>query len=91
MIAIGDVVANLLGWAGITKERVSAVTGKPCNCPKRQEALNRLGYRVQAQILRPVRWIQWRFAFLHRGPLAFRLRMASRHFSLGFRYLLLGK
>lgn len=40
---LGDMVASGLAAAGITKERVSAMLGKPCNCPKRQAALNKLG------------------------------------------------
>jgi hypothetical protein len=40
---LGDYVAAGLGAVGVTKERVSAVTGKPCRCPERQAALNKLG------------------------------------------------
>jgi hypothetical protein len=40
---LGDYVAAGLESVGITKERVSAVTGKPCRCPERQAALNKLG------------------------------------------------
>lgn len=40
---LGDVVASGLAAVGITKERVSKVTGKPCGCGKRQAALNELG------------------------------------------------
>jgi hypothetical protein len=39
-------VAAGLSAIGITKERVSAVVGRDCGCPKRQEALNELGRRV---------------------------------------------
>lgn len=42
---LGDMVASGLAAVGITKERVSQVLGKPCNCPARQAALNRLGNR----------------------------------------------
>jgi len=40
---LGDYVAAGLSAIGITKERVAAVTGKPCGCAKRQEQLNELG------------------------------------------------
>jgi hypothetical protein len=40
---LGDYVAAGLEAVGVTKERVSAVTGKPCRCPERQAALNKLG------------------------------------------------
>jgi hypothetical protein len=43
---LGDMVAAGLGAVGITKDRVSAMLGKPCNCPKRQAALNRLGAKL---------------------------------------------
>lgn len=40
---LGDMVASGLGAVGITKERVSAVLGRPCNCPERQAKLNAIG------------------------------------------------
>ncbi len=43
---LGDMVADGLAAVGITKERVQAVTGRPCHCPERQAALNRLGQMV---------------------------------------------
>ena len=43
---LGDMVAAGLSAIGITKERVAAVTGKPCGCAKRQEALNKLGRKI---------------------------------------------
>lgn len=43
---LGDIVAAGLAAVGITKERVSAVLGKPCNCGQRQQALNALGRRL---------------------------------------------
>lgn len=43
---LGDMVAAGLAAVGITKERASAVLGKPCNCGARQEALNALGRRL---------------------------------------------
>ena len=42
---LGDYVANALSAVGITKERVSAVFGRPCGCAERQEALNDIGRR----------------------------------------------
>ena len=43
---LGDMVKAGLAAIGITPERVQAVTGKPCGCAKRQEALNALGRRI---------------------------------------------
>lgn len=43
---LGDMVAAGLSAAGITKERVSRLLGKPCGCKKRQDALNKLGKRL---------------------------------------------
>lgn len=43
---LGDMVKAGLSAIGITPERVSAVTGKPCGCKKRQAKLNSLGRRL---------------------------------------------
>lgn len=43
---LGDIVASGLSAIGVTKERVSAAIGRPCNCPKRQAALNAAGRRL---------------------------------------------
>lgn len=43
---LGDMVAAGLAAVGITPERVSALTGKPCGCKERQAALNALGRRL---------------------------------------------
>jgi hypothetical protein len=43
---LGDMVAAGLSAIGITPERVSKVTGKPCGCKERQAALNSLGRRL---------------------------------------------
>jgi hypothetical protein len=43
---LGDMVAAGLASVGITKEMVSALIGRPCNCPARQAALNRLGEKL---------------------------------------------
>ena len=43
---LGDMVAAGLAAVGITKERVSAVLGRDCGCPKRQQALNEFGKRL---------------------------------------------
>jgi hypothetical protein len=42
---LGDLVAAGLSAVGITPERVSAVTGRPCGCKERQAKLNDLGRR----------------------------------------------
>ena len=43
---LGDRVEKVLQTVGITPERVSKLTGKPCNCSKRKKALNKLGERI---------------------------------------------
>ena len=43
---LGDMVASALSAVGITPERISAITGKPCGCKKRQQQLNALGRRL---------------------------------------------
>jgi len=40
---LGDITAETLTAVGITKQRVSRMLGRPCKCPKRQQALNELG------------------------------------------------
>jgi hypothetical protein len=39
-------IAAGLSAIGITPERVAAITGKPCKCKQRQQALNDLGRRI---------------------------------------------
>jgi hypothetical protein len=43
---LGDIVSAGLEALGITKERVSRIIGKPCNCQKRQQALNEIGKKM---------------------------------------------
>lgn len=43
---LGDRAAAVLAAVGITEERVARVTGRPCNCKKRREALNRIGHVI---------------------------------------------
>lgn len=43
---LGDAVAAGLAAVGITPERVAAVTGRPCRCKQRQQAMNEWGSRV---------------------------------------------
>ena len=43
---LGDRVEKVLTTVGITPERVSKITGKPCNCGKRKAKLNELGKRI---------------------------------------------
>jgi hypothetical protein len=43
---LGDLVAAGLAAVGITPERVSAVTGKPCKCKQRQQTLNEIGRSI---------------------------------------------
>lgn len=40
---LGDLTADALTAVGITKERVSRMLGRPCNCKKRQQAMNEWG------------------------------------------------
>jgi hypothetical protein len=62
LIAIGDVAEAVLSRIGITKERVSAVLGKPCNCGSRQSRLNQAGYIAQYQAIKAAAAVQ-RFFF----------------------------
>lgn len=43
---LGDIVAAGLAAVGITPERVSHLTGKPCGCKERARVLNTIGRRV---------------------------------------------
>lgn len=43
---LGDLVASGLSAIGITPERVSAVTGRPCGCKERARKLNELGRKL---------------------------------------------
>lgn len=54
LIAVGDLAAKALSAVGITKERVSAVMGKKCNCASRQSKMNQIGYIAQYQALKAV-------------------------------------
>jgi hypothetical protein len=40
---LGDMVADGLAALGVTKEAVSKMLGRPCQCEQRRQALNRLG------------------------------------------------
>lgn len=40
---LGDVIEKALSHAGVTKDRVEAWIGGPCNCRERQDKLNSLG------------------------------------------------
>jgi hypothetical protein len=43
---LGDYVAAGLQKVGITKQRVSKVTKRPCGCGRRQKKLNELGRKI---------------------------------------------
>ena len=90
MIAIGDVTERFLRLFGITKERVQAVTGKPCGCQKRQEAMNAWGYRVQQRIFHPMAWLINHWQFVRYNRFVMRVSEASMYFRTGFRVLLFG-
>lgn len=42
---LGDVVASGLAAVGVTPALVQYLTGRPCRCKERREALNRAGRR----------------------------------------------
>ena len=42
-MGLGDMTAASLAAIGVTKELVEKLLGRPCNCPARQEWLNRVG------------------------------------------------
>lgn len=44
-MGLGDRVAAGLAALGITEDLVSKILGRPCGCPARRSALNRLGRR----------------------------------------------
>lgn len=91
MIALGDITERLLTSFGITKDRVQAVTGKPCGCKKRQESMNIWGYRVQQRLFRPMAWFINRWQFVKYSRTAMRVAEACRYFRMGFRVLLFGE
>lgn len=79
MIHVGDSVAGLLRHAGITGDRIRAVTGAAdCGCDKRRQSLNQWGYAVQ-------NWI------LHQSTRFHRARVAFMYFGLGLRVLFFGR
>jgi hypothetical protein len=43
---LGDMVAAGLSAIGITPQRISALTGRPCGCKERQRRLNEWGRKV---------------------------------------------
>ena len=91
MLAIGNITERLLRFFGITKERVQAVTGKPCGCKKRQEVMNVWGYRVQQRLFRPLAWLINHWQFVKYSRPVMRVSEACRYFRMGFRVLLTGR
>jgi hypothetical protein len=91
MLAIGDVTERFLSSLGITKERVQAVTGKPCGCNKRQESMNLWGYRAQQRLFSPIAWFinHWQYVKYSRPMM--RVTEACRYFRMGVRVLLFGE
>jgi hypothetical protein len=49
-MGLGDAVAAGLKAVGITPERVSRLTGRPCGCKQRQQALNAAGAWIQEKL-----------------------------------------
>jgi hypothetical protein len=91
MIALGDTTERFLRSFGITKERVQAITRKPCGCKKRQEAMNLWGYRVQQRLFRPMAWFVNRWQFVKYSPAVMRIAESARYFRMGFRILFTGR
>jgi hypothetical protein len=92
MIAIGDIAARVLAFCGITKKRVQSFVGAgDCGCERRQEALNRLGYRIQSRLLLPLQWVWMKWQSLRRGQMSLRMRMAGHYLVLAARVLFLGR
>jgi len=91
MLAIGDITERVLSFFGITKERVQAVTGKPCGCKKRQEAMNIWGDRFQQRMFAPVAWFINHWQFVKYSRPVMRVSEACRYFKMGFRVLFAGR
>ena len=91
MVALGDIAERILRLFGITKERVQAITGKPCGCKKRQETMNAWGYRVQQRMAVPLAWFINRWQFVECSRAVYRFREAFRYFAIGFRVLFTGR
>ena len=98
MIAIGDLTEQALRFIGITKERVTAITGRDCGCKKRQEAMNEAGYVWQGRLLTPIRWflcyrekLQNRWQRIRYARLWRRCSMSGHYLSMAFRVLFYGR
>lgn len=59
-MGLGDIVEKALTYIGVTKDRVEAWVGAPCNCAERQAKLNALGWWAKrtlvAAIANPFGW-----------------------------------
>jgi len=93
MLALGDITERLLRFFGITKERVQAATGKkPCGCAKRQEAMNKWGFRWQQRLFFVYDFLKWgSVRVFQRAEPALRIRKSIYYFGLGFRVLFYGR
>lgn len=44
LAGVGDLVEQALAKIGVTSEKVERWLGRPCNCRRRKEKLNKLGW-----------------------------------------------
>jgi hypothetical protein len=90
MIAFGDILESFLRFFGVTKEQVTAFTGKPCKCQERQAAMNRWGFALQRRSLRPIARLYGTIQAMRRGEAANRLRAARHHAAIAVQILFRG-
>ena len=92
MIAVGDIAERFLRFFGITRERVQAATGKKqCGCAKRQDAMNKWGFRWQQRIFFVYDYMRGSLLEIPATRLARRVRRAISYFWLAFRALFYGR
>jgi hypothetical protein len=91
MLALGDMAGRCLRFAGITKERVSAVAGKDCGCQERQAAMNQAGYRLQHALIRPYYRAKDSFRNAYYRLQSSRLRISAHFAWMAVRVLLYGR
>lgn len=92
MFAIGDITERVLGFFGITKERVQSAMGKKdCGCAKRQKAMNEWGYRWQHRLGTPICWLRLRWQIIRHLEFWQRLHIAGYYVWLAGRVLFWGR
>ena len=91
MIAFGDVIARVLDFFGITKDRVRVISGRAdCGCQGRQDKINRLGFELQIRFGLFVDWIRRRMQMAAYGSRAMRIRSACWHLKMACRDIFYG-